>query len=480
MARDRLSVGDVVGPYHLLAERAWGQGIYRAAIDTRTYENVSLCEVLPKPDTDEARKARQLTELRHPSLISLRAIEQYDDVMFAVLDGVDGAAAPFSEAMPESVRDRIVMFVEAYSGIAALAEQGVVGLPLGIEAIVLTDAGRAFALPYDALLPLDWKEGATSQVEARAPETIERGQMDARSDVFSAASVLFTLLTEKLPFAGATSEDRMGAKLRGDARSLASEPYVPRALVDIVATALDHTPTVRWANLDDFLDRVLMATTGAQRSRIAAKHIETSGTFPIPTASKRQEWATVMDFKPPEHFEDPPASPAPPRRAAKTIMGIPGTDVAREARRQSERPPAASPKPAVATFSPPVESRITDPGPPPEMPGAVVEVVETINPRDPRVAEAPVVVDVAVSSPDPAEPVSAPAFAAAPAFPSAAPAAAPQSPAAPLDSDAEEDAPEEEVGRLSLTDEKVETYYWLLWPVMVAAFGLLAYVFLSS
>ncbi len=91
MARDRLSVGDVVGPYHLLAERAWGQGIYRAAIDTRTYENVSLCEVLPKPDTDEARKARQLTELRHPSLISLRAIEQYDDVMFAVLDGVDGA-----------------------------------------------------------------------------------------------------------------------------------------------------------------------------------------------------------------------------------------------------------------------------------------------------------------------------------------------------------------------------------------------------
>ncbi len=393
MARDRLSVGDVVGPYHLLAERAWGQGIYRAAIDTRTYENVSLCEVLPKPDTDEARKARQLTELRHPSLISLRAIEQYDDVMFAVLDGVDGAAAPFSEAMPESVRDRIVMFVEAYSGIAALAAEGLTGLPLGIEAIVLTDAGRAFALPYDALLPLDWKEGATSQVEARAPETIERGQMDARSDVFSAASVLFTLLSEKLPFAGATSEDRMGAKLRGDARSLASEPYVPRALVDIVATALDHTPTVRWANLDDFLDRVLMATTGAQRSRIAAKHIETSGTFPIPTAAKRQEWATVMDFKAPEHFEDPPPSSAPARRSSvKTIMGIPGSDAIEEARRQSDRPPAS--KPAVATFSPPVESRVTDPGPPPEMPGGVVEVVETINPRDPRVAEAPVIVDL--------------------------------------------------------------------------------------
>lgn len=459
MARERLSVGDVVGPYHLLGERAWGQGIYRAAIDTRTYENVSLCEIVPAADTDQAGKAKRLRELRHPSLISLRDIENHDGVLFAVLDGIDGAAAPFSEAMPPSVVERVSLFVEAYAGVAALAEHGLMGLPLGTEAIVLTDAGRAFALPYDALLPADWKLGPHSaQTETIAPETIEYGALDASADVYSAAVVLFSLLTDRLPFAGATVEDRLGAKLRGDVRTLDHERNVPAGVARVVTKALSRVPGQRHSSLEVFLDDVLLATTGAKRTRIAAKCIDVSGTFIIQVAGQGTKrgygdvpddmMKTVMDFRPPDLLDPPEESPEKRRARRSTRMGF-----ADEVELQA--------KPLV-----PIEGRVTEPGPSPVFEADFVE-------HPPPSGE---VIDAAAVSGE---------------APMPAPTPAPNAPLTPPPGSADSDSwPEvrvsdpgeapEDAPRLSLPDEKVETYYWLLWPLMLAGFGALAYWFLSG
>jgi len=92
-----------------------------------------------------------------------------------------------------------------------------------------------------------------------APEQIESAKdADARSDIFGAGVMLYSMVTGLLPFAPAPREERLAAIRRGDfpsPRDRYSE--VPEALEKIILKAMEPAPDDRYASATAFRDALL-------------------------------------------------------------------------------------------------------------------------------------------------------------------------------------------------------------------------------
>ena len=93
-----------------------------------------------------------------------------------------------------------------------------------------------------------------------APEQLQGGKLDARTDVFSLGVVLYELTTGHKPFDAPTQAEMLKAVLEAPLVPASQRnPAVPAALDGILARALDRQPSARFQNCE--------RRPGRQRSR---------------------------------------------------------------------------------------------------------------------------------------------------------------------------------------------------------------------
>ncbi|MCC7381215.1 MAG: serine/threonine protein kinase [Deltaproteobacteria bacterium] len=85
-----------------------------------------------------------------------------------------------------------------------------------------------------------------------APEQVDGGAVDARTDVFSLGSVLYQMLTGRAPFDGATDEETMQRLRAGEVEPLADLHSELHELEPVVMRALSIDPDLRYANANEF------------------------------------------------------------------------------------------------------------------------------------------------------------------------------------------------------------------------------------
>ncbi len=79
-----------------------------------------------------------------------------------------------------------------------------------------------------------------------APEQALGLEVDVRADVYSAAAILYELLTGTAPFKGDTPERVLAEVIAGRRRPLAeAAPWLPQKLVEVIEAALARDPTLR-------------------------------------------------------------------------------------------------------------------------------------------------------------------------------------------------------------------------------------------
>ena len=90
-----------------------------------------------------------------------------------------------------------------------------------------------------------------------APEQINSGPVDARTDVFSLGVTLFRATTGEMPFEGRTQQQRLDAVVRGNYRRPRDLiPTYPRTLEDVVVRAIQPDPDDRFSSAAEFADAV--------------------------------------------------------------------------------------------------------------------------------------------------------------------------------------------------------------------------------
>ncbi len=287
-----LAEGFKLGPYEILAPLgAGGMGEVYKARDSRLDRTVAL-KVLPEGAADRtelrermAREAKAVSSLNHPNICALYDVGHQDGTDYLVMEYLEGGtlSARIGEG-PLPLAELLRCATQIAGALAVAHRQGLIHRDLKPGNIMMTPSGAklldfGLAKSFDSVAPatsLTAAATATSPLTAQgtivgtwhymAPELLEGGAADARSDIFAFGAVLYEMATGRRAFEGKTQASLIASILKEAPRPLAElAPMAPPSLQRLVATCLEKNPDGRRQTMNDvLLDLRWIAEGGSQ------------------------------------------------------------------------------------------------------------------------------------------------------------------------------------------------------------------------
>lgn len=254
-----ITPGTRLGRYEIVASLgSGGMGEVYRATDATLRRDIALKVLPPSIVEDHTRVARFEQEARATAALHHRNIVTIHDFGIAgttpylvteLLDGESLADVTGRGAVP--VRRAISWALQMLHGIAAAHARGIIHRDLKPANIFILPDGSLKILDFglakvrDATPVADAPTTRLSEegmvfgtIGYMAPEQIRGGDVDARSDIFSFAVVLYEMLAGTPPFHRATSAETITAILRDDPPRLATP--VPLALATVIQIRRAH------------------------------------------------------------------------------------------------------------------------------------------------------------------------------------------------------------------------------------------------
>jgi Protein kinase domain len=126
----------------------------------------------------------------------------------------------------------------------------------GLPFVKILDFGIAKGLPHASSIELKDTEVSLAprgfaSPPYSAPEHLEGKDVDARADLYSLGVIAYEALTQDLPVAGDTPQERAEATLRGEVQPLPAIPGVPAKLVRLIRSLMSIDPNERPGSAED-------------------------------------------------------------------------------------------------------------------------------------------------------------------------------------------------------------------------------------
>lgn len=284
-----LNEGTRLGRYEILAlAGAGGMGqVYRAR-DTRLDRTVAI-KVLPVEVADDPqwqarfeREARSVSALNHPRICSLYDVGEDEGTHFLVMEYLEGETLASRLARESLSLDQALEIARQIAdALAAAHRAGVVHRDLKPGNVMLTRDG-AKLLDFGLAKPLQESGAATVLTMAptatspltaagsvigtfqyMAPEVLEGGEADSRSDIFAFGALLHEMVTGQRAFDGKTQASVVASILKEEPRPLsATSPSTPAALDRLVRRCLAKDPDQRWQSTTDLAQELAWIARG--------------------------------------------------------------------------------------------------------------------------------------------------------------------------------------------------------------------------
>jgi eukaryotic-like serine/threonine-protein kinase len=290
-----IAPGSRLGPYEIIDRvAAGGMGEVFKARDTRLNRTVAI-KILPPDVAGDPlarerfeREARAIARLTHPHICTLHDVGRQDGLDYLVLEFVEGdtledrlvrGALPVAEALKVAAQIADALDRAHRAGVVhrdlkpaniMLARSGAKLLDFGIaKAHAASPFSESTVGDTRTLTQLGTMLGTAPYM---APEQLEGGEVDARTDIFALGGVLFEMLTGRRAFEGNTHASVIAAILYSTPPPPSTlQPLVPAALDHIVARCLAREPDNRWQTARDLLLELRThADPGTTRSAVPA------------------------------------------------------------------------------------------------------------------------------------------------------------------------------------------------------------------
>ncbi len=214
-----------------------GLGAVYKALDTQLQREVAIKRVLSadKATEEEVREAAEkliaeaqtLSSLNHPNIITVFDVGQDEEGGFVVMELLKG------ETLDETI-ERGVLTQEDFTEVvyqtmeALIAAQAnnvihrdikptnimVIWQASGKFQLKILDFGLAKFSKTPSVQTMDQEESVMGSIFFMAPEQFERGELDARTDIYQMGCVYYNALTGQYPFNGETAPQVMNAHLQ--------------------------------------------------------------------------------------------------------------------------------------------------------------------------------------------------------------------------------------------------------------------------
>jgi serine/threonine protein kinase len=244
-----------------------------------------------------AREARAAAAVVHEHVVAIHNVETDEESPFLVMAFVagDSLQARLDREGMLDVCEVLRIRMQTAAGLAAAHAQGLVHrdvkpsnilLEEGVERTLLTDFGLARANDDASLTHTGYHPGTPQYM---SPEQARGDVVDARSDLFSLGSVLYTMCTGRPPFRAETSYGILRRITDTEPRPLREiKPTIPIWLEGLVQKLQAKSP----------IDRFQTASDVAELLEECLAHVQQPTTVQLPAECRRFSLGKPVEITP--------------------------------------------------------------------------------------------------------------------------------------------------------------------------------------
>jgi serine/threonine protein kinase len=295
-------IGQTISHYKILEKLGeGGMGVVYKAHDTKLDRLVAL-KFLPQQITvSEEDKARFLQEARaasavmHPNVCVIYDIAEHDKQQFIVMEYVDGKT--LRQIVPvEKTQMAIDYAIQIGEALQEAHSKGIVHRDIKTDNIMVNTKNQIKVMDFGLAklkgsLKLTKTSSTVGTLAYMAPEQIQGGAVDARSDIFSFGVVLYEMLTGHMPFRGEHEAAMVYSIVNEEPTPIQKYlPDISSELVHILNRALEKDPENRYQFVHEMV--IDLRRLRKETSRVSRIPATEAAQFSQPASKKRGR--TVM------------------------------------------------------------------------------------------------------------------------------------------------------------------------------------------
>jgi serine/threonine protein kinase len=254
-------IGTTVSHYRIIEKLGeGGMGVVYKAHDIKLDRDVAL-KFLPHHLTatadEQARflqEARAASALNHPNICGIYSIGEEGDRHFIEMEYVEGKT--LRQVVPiQKIQIAIDYAIQIGEALQEAHSKGIVHRDVKADNIMVNSKNQIKVMDFGLAklkgsLKLTKTSSTVGTLAYMAPEQIQGGEVDARSDIFSFGVVLFEMLTGHLPFRGEHEAAMMYSIVNEDSEPI--QKYLPDAssdLIHVLNRLLEKNPQDRYQSI---------------------------------------------------------------------------------------------------------------------------------------------------------------------------------------------------------------------------------------
>ncbi len=322
-------VGQLLDGRYLAEERlaGGGMGVVYRALDQRLDRPVALKVMHPGLAADPgfvarfSREAKAAARLSHPNVVAVYDQGGDGQQVFLVMEYVAGRTLRdlLNDRGALTLGEALEVFEPVLLALGAAHRAGLVHRDVKPENVLLSDDGRVKVADFGLARAVSTATSATATqgvllgtVAYLAPEQVEHGVADARSDVYAAGLVLFELLTGTKAYDGDNALSVAFRHVHEDVPAPSRRvPGLPAAVDALVARATHRDPDHRPADADRFLTELLSMRRDLPAESLTRRPRAPASGAAAPRPARREHTAVL----PPGSAAAPTITPTSPTAA---------------------------------------------------------------------------------------------------------------------------------------------------------------------
>ncbi len=274
-------IGTTIGHYEILEKIGeGGMGVVYKARDTKLNRVVALKFLPDRVNQDSNAKERFLQEaqaaaaLNHPNIGTIYGVDEHEGHLIMSMEYVDGGTLHDSlSSTVGNTKFAIPIAIQIGEALQEAHARGIVHRDIKADNIMLTSRNQAKVMDFGlaklrGALKLTRTSSTVGTLGYMAPEQIQGGEVDPRSDIFSFGVLLFEMLTGKLPFRGEHEAAMMYSILNEAPEPIGSHlPDASPELAHILDRALEKDPEDRYQSVADMVSELRRLMKQSSRVR---------------------------------------------------------------------------------------------------------------------------------------------------------------------------------------------------------------------
>lgn len=217
--------------------------------------------------------------LAHPSIVSVYDTLAEDGVNAIVMELVSGTTmrADLDQHGPLALNAVLAIGTQVADALGAAHAAGLVHRDVKPANILLSGDGRVLVADFGIAKAAEGADltsdgGMVGTAKYLAPEQIEGGPIDGRTDLYALGVVLYEALTGSPPFAADTDAGTALARLHRDPTPVRTlRPDIPTGVADVVARAMARRPEDRFPDAAALRRALLAAGADPAQAPAAAQ-----------------------------------------------------------------------------------------------------------------------------------------------------------------------------------------------------------------